>query len=131
MGSQIHVGVVGATGAIGREVLSVLDRVSWRPDEVSAAASPGTSVHAVDYGDQNLTVEDARDLDTGLLDAVILAAPVGASRDVGERALEDGVVIVDVAGAFRDEPDVPTVVPWINPEALAHGSVRDVVAKKI
>ena len=71
MGSQIHVGVVGATGAIGREVLSVLDRVSWRPDEVSAAASPGTSVHAVDYGDQNLTVEDARDLDTGLLDAVI------------------------------------------------------------
>jgi len=128
MGTPIHVGVVGATGAVGREVLSVLDRVRWRPDQVTVAASPGTTVHAVEYGDETLPVEDVRDLDTGLLDAVILAAPVGPSRDVGERALEDGVVIIDVAGAFRGEPDVPTVVPWINPEALAHGSVRDVVA---
>ena len=128
MGSQVHVGVVGATGAIGREVLGVLDRVRWRPEQVSVSASPGTTVHAVEYGEESVPVEDIRDLDTGLLDAVILAAPEGPSRDVGERALEDGVVIVDVSGAFRGEPDVPTVVPWINPEALAHGSVRDVVA---
>lgn len=128
MGAQVHVGVVGATGAIGREVLSVLDRVSWRPEQVSAAASPGTTVSTVSYGDESIPVEDVRDLDTGLLDAIILAAPEGPSREAGERALEDGVVIIDVSGAFRGEPDVPVVVPWINPEALATGSVRDVVA---
>lgn len=128
MGSPVHVGVVGATGAVGREVLSVLDRVRWRPEQVSVAASPGTTVHAVQYGEESVAVEDVRDLDTGLLDAVILAAPEGPSREVGERAIEDGVVVVDVAGAFRDEPDVPTVVPWINPETLAHTSVREVVA---
>lgn len=127
MGSDLNIGVLGATGAVGREAVTVLDRVSWRPAQLSPAASAMTTVSTLAYGEETLPVEDVRDLDTGLLDAVILAAPVGPSRECGERALEDGVVVVDVAGAFRDESDVPMVVPWINPEALAHGGVRDVV----
>lgn len=128
MSEALHVGVVGATGAVGRELLTVLDRVSWRPETVSPVASPGTTTPFVEYGDRNLPVLDGRDLDTGLLDAVVLAAPVEASRAIGERAIEDGALVVDLSGAFAEEPGVPLVVPWVNPEILAQAGIRDVVA---
>lgn len=128
MGSDLHVGIVGATGAVGKDILEVLHHARWRPEKVVAAASPGTAIPFVDYGDESIPVEDARHLDTGALDVVVLAAPEAASRDVGERALDDGIPVIDVSGAFAGEPDVPMVVPWVNPEALANIGLRGVVA---
>ena len=57
MGSALHVAIAGATGALGGEILTVLDRVPWRPDHVSALASLRSSVSFVDYGDQSLPVD--------------------------------------------------------------------------
>ena len=71
MGSDLNIGVLGATGAVGREAVTVLDRVSWRPAQLSPAASAMTTVSTLAYGEETLPVEDVRDLDTGLLDAVI------------------------------------------------------------
>jgi aspartate-semialdehyde dehydrogenase len=128
MPSDLSLAVFGATGAVGREILTVLDRTRWRPERIVAAASPRTTATHVDYGDDNLPVEDARDVDLALVDAAILATPAPAAREWGERAIDEGIPVIDVAGAFRDEPDVPTVVPWINPEALAASGLRGVVS---
>ncbi|MFK7929813.1 MAG: Asd/ArgC dimerization domain-containing protein [Myxococcota bacterium] len=128
MSESLHVAVVGATGAVGREIMTVLDRVKWRPETVSPVASPGTTTPFVEYGERQIPVLDAQDLDTGMLDAVILAAPDRVSREVGERAIEDGVIVVDVSGVFEGEAGVPMVVPWVNPELLAQGGIRDVVS---
>lgn len=128
MGSDVYVGVVGATGAVGREVVEVIGRTRWAPDRLALAASPTTSVTHLEYADGNLPIEDASLLDTGMLDAVVLAAPAEASLAVGERAIEDGVPVIDVSGAFGQDADVPVVVPWINPHALAELGMRNVVS---
>lgn len=123
------VGVAGATGALGKEILSVLDKAPWRPKTVHAFASARTTSPSVEYGDQHLSVDDLDAADLGALNALFLAVPAEAARDVGERAIQEGVgVIVDASGAFADDGDVPTVVPWVNPERLQELPTRGIVA---
>ncbi|MFT7521708.1 MAG: aspartate-semialdehyde dehydrogenase [Kiritimatiellia bacterium] len=128
MSSDVRVAVVGATGAVGAEIIKVLDRTKWRPHRVVPVASPATKIHFVEYGDSNVAVEDARYVDLGDLDAVILAAPEGPCRDLGQAAVREGLAVVDLSGAFRDDADVPLVVPWINPEVLGQALSRNLVA---
>jgi aspartate-semialdehyde dehydrogenase len=119
MGSDVRVGVVGATGALGSEILKVLDKAPWRPDEVVALARASTSVSHVPYGDGQLVVDDVEHEVLEELDLVILALPAGDARPYGEAAVGAGVPVVDASGVFVADGDVPLVVPWINPEALA------------
>lgn len=128
MASSVTIAVAGATGAVGREVLAVLDRVSWRPERVLAAASSSTVTPSVAYGDENILVEDADHLDIGLADALILAVPRSAARALGERAQDEGAVVVDLSGELARDADVPLIVPWVNPEHIASAGLRQVVA---
>lgn len=117
--SDWRIGVVGATGALGRELMSALDRAPWRPAEVVPLASKRTSVSHVEYGESRIAVDDIADQVLGELDAILLAAPEEVCKDVGARAMDDGVVTVDGSGYWQSDPDVPLCVPWINPERLA------------
>jgi len=127
MGSDVVVGVVGATGALGGEILAVLDKAPWRPDEVVALARASTSTGHVTYGEEQLVVDDAAHQVFDELDLVLLAVPASEARPVGERAVEAGVPLVDASGVFLADGDVPLVVPWVNPEALGMAQ-RQVVA---
>jgi aspartate-semialdehyde dehydrogenase len=127
MSSDVTVGVVGATGAVGKEFLEVLHGVKWRPRRVRAFASPGTATPFVTYGEDNVSVDDLGALDAGDLDALVLAAPREPSRVAGELALEAGIPIIDLGGAFRGEPDVPMCIPWINPAVLGQLGSRTIV----
>jgi aspartate-semialdehyde dehydrogenase len=128
MGSTVTVAVAGATGAIGAEIVAVLDRVRWRPEELLVAASPTSAVPFVDYGDDRLPVEDVAHLDTGACDAVILALPAAVTRAVADRATADGAIVVDTSGELALDADVPIVVPWINPDRIAAVGPRRTVA---
>lgn len=128
MGSSLTIAIAGATGALGQEILGVLDRVSWRPAEVLLAASPRTTTPSLEYGEERVPVEDAEHLDLGVADAILLAVPAGAARELGERAQAEGVVVVDLSGELAKDPDVPVIVPWVNPEQLASVGPRQVIA---
>lgn len=122
------IGVAGATGALGKEILTVLDKTPWRPERVAAFASARSTAPHVDYGDTHVPVDDLFGANFDDLDVLILAVPTEAAREAGERAVSDGVSVVDASGAFFDDHDVPLVVPWINPETLREAPLRGVVA---
>ena len=117
MSTPLRVGIMGATGALGAEVVRVLDRAAWRPSELVALARASTSTTHVDYGDEHVPVDDVEEEDVENLDALLLAAPAEAAEAVALRAMGEGVVVVDASGALEAH-GVPYVVPWVNPEAL-------------
>lgn len=127
MGSDTRVGVAGATGALGREILRLLDKAPWRPDTVLPLASARTTVSHVEYGEDRLPVDDLADQSLDDLDVLILAVPGEVARQAGERAIAEGTRVVDCSGVFVEDGDVPVVIPWVNPEAFAD-LIRGVVA---
>ena len=118
MTQSLTVGVAGATGALGKEILAVLDRAPWRPDSVVALASARSEVPQVDFGEQSVSVDvlDEHELDG--VDLLLLAVPPDVARAAAEKAIGAGVPVVDASGALSSDEDVPLVVPWVNPEAL-------------
>lgn len=114
-----RVGIAGATGAIGQELVRVLDRVSWRPDEIRAYARATTTITHVDYGDERVPVDVVAELDPEAdeLDLLFTALPGEAAAPAIEEAVRAGIPVIDLSGARGT--DATTVVPWVNPEALA------------
>ena len=114
-----RVAVVGATGAVGREILKTLAERRFPADEVAALASPRSTGQQVSYGEdrvlriQNLETFDFAGWDLGLF------SPGGAVSAVyAPKAARAGCLVIDNTSHFRMEPDVPLVVPEVNPEKL-------------
>jgi aspartate-semialdehyde dehydrogenase len=116
--SERRVGVAGATGALGKEILAVLEIAPWRPESVVPLASERTTVPFVEYRGKQLAVDDLAFEAIEDLDLLFLAVPTDVAREVGERAIAEGVLVVDCTGAFAADEDVPLVSPWVNPELL-------------
>ena len=119
MGRDLRVAVAGATGALGGEIVKVLDQVRWRPEHLIALARASTSTTHVEYGDDRVPVDDLSEDSIDGVDLLFLALPPEPAQDIGEVAARRGVPVVDCSGAFAAQPSVPLVVPWINPEALS------------
>ncbi len=119
MGTDLRVGVLGATGAVGGEIVKVLDQVGWRPSSLVALARSSTATTHVEYGAEQVPVDDWKDEALEGLDLLFVAVPRDAGRAAGEAAVRAGVQVIDCTGAFALDPDVPLAVPWINPEILS------------
>src|SRR5215472_7290964 len=121
-----RVAVVGATGAVGREMLKTLAERHFPADEVASGRSTGQEVS---FGDRkvlkvrNLDTFDFRGWDIGLFSPGASVSAVHAPR-----AAEAGCVVIDNTSHFRMEPDIPLVVPEVNPQALAKFSRRNIIA---
>ncbi len=122
------VGVAGATGALGKEILLVLDKAPWRPEKLVALASNRSTIPFVEYGSSSLTVEDLAEHDFADLDVLILAVPTEVAKEAAERAIGEGVAVVDCSGAFSEDPDERMVVPWVNPESVKDLPARGLLA---
>jgi aspartate-semialdehyde dehydrogenase len=109
-----HVGVVGATGAVGREVLQILARRRFPAASVRAIASPRSA--GLRIGDAAVEALSPATLDG--LDLAIFDTPDEVAREWVPVAAERGVLVIDNSAAFRMDPDVPLVIPEVNPEAL-------------
>jgi aspartate-semialdehyde dehydrogenase len=120
---SFSVGVIGATGSLGKEVLGVLNSVKWRPDHVVAMASSATSTPFVSYGDTELPVEDVNVENFDHLDAVIMAVPPKIAKEIGDAAVRDAARVVDCSGALHESMGAPLVIPWVNPEALQESAL--------
>src|SRR5271155_3414280 len=114
-----RVAVVGATGAVGREMLKTLFERNFPVSEVAAVASGRSAGTEVSFGDKriltvrNLDTFDFRGWDIGLFSPGAAISAVHAPR-----AAAAGCLVIDNTSQFRMEPDVPLVVPEVNPQAL-------------
>ncbi|MCC9308322.1 aspartate-semialdehyde dehydrogenase [Kitasatospora sp. RB6PN24] len=129
---MLRIAVVGATGAVGRECLKLLDRGTVPVGRVVPVASPRSLGRrpAAELGlslavDPMTTVEA---LDPRELDVAVFCAGAELSSREAERLAAAGVLVVDNTSAFRMRPDVPLVVPQVNPAALARRPAGNLVA---
>ena len=114
------VAVVGATGNVGREMLATLAERKFPADEVIALASENSTGKEVSYGeDQVLKVHDLARFDFAGVDIVLSSPGAKVSAVHSPRAAAAGAVVIDNTSHFRMDPDVPLVVPEVNPEAIA------------
>lgn len=116
---EARLGVVGATGAVGRELLGLLAADGVPAAHVRAFASERSAGRRLAYADGTLAVEPLADGALDELDGVLLVADAATARAHAPRALEAGAWVIDNSSAFRMAPEVPLVVPEINGAALA------------
>ena len=112
------VAVVGATGNVGHEMLKILDERQFPADDVVALASSRSVGREVSYGDQNLKVKDLATFDFKGID-IVLSSPGGkVSAEYSPIAAKAGATVIDNTSYWRMDPDVPLIVPEVNPHAV-------------
>lgn len=122
------VAVVGATGNVGREILNILHERQFPADEVVPLASSRSAGQTVGFGDKDLKVQDLAQYDFAGTDIVLSSAGGKISADFAPRAAKAGAVVIDNTSHFRMDPDIPLVVPEVNPEAIADYKKKNIIA---
>jgi len=123
------VAVVGATGAVGRELLATMAERDFPVDDVAALASDRSAGLSVSFGeDDELRVQNLSDFDFRGWDLVLSSPGAKVSAEYSPRAARAGAVVIDNTSQFRMEPDVPLVVPEVNPEDIAGYTARGIIA---
>src|SRR5690349_41986 len=123
------VAVVGATGVVGHEMLSILAEREFPADEVFAVASERSAGAEVSFGeDAVLKVRDLDQFDFKGIDIALFSPGAKVSAVHAPRAAKAGAVVIDNTSQFRMDPDVPLVVAEVNPEAIAQYKKRGIIA---
>jgi aspartate-semialdehyde dehydrogenase len=123
------VAVVGATGNVGREVLQTMAERNFPADEVVGLASSRSVGRELSYGEDDIvTVQDLVSFDFKGTDIVLSSPGARVSAEHSPRAAKAGAVVIDNTSEFRMDPDVPLVVPEVNPEDIAGYTKRNIIA---
>src|SRR5918911_3021440 len=123
------VAVVGATGAVGNEMLQILAERQFPVDEVVALASERSTGRQVSFGDDvTLKVQDLDRFDFEGFDIGLFSPGAKVSAKYAPKAAARGCVVIDNTSHFRMEPDIPLVVPEVNREALRDFRTRNIIA---
>ncbi|MBQ8087837.1 MAG: aspartate-semialdehyde dehydrogenase [Clostridia bacterium] len=110
------VAVLGATGAVGREMLKVLAERNFPISELKALASARSAGKKLPFGTGEVTVEEATERSFEGVNIVLGAAEADLAKELAPAIVRSGAVFVDNSSAFRMDPEVPLIVPEINPE---------------
>ncbi|MEO1026175.1 MAG: aspartate-semialdehyde dehydrogenase [Pseudomonadota bacterium] len=123
-----RVAVVGATGNVGREMLNILAERQFPADEVVALASRKSLGTEVSYGDTTLKTKDLDTFDFSGMDMALFAIGSEATKTYAPKAAKAGCVVIDNSSLYRYEPDIPLIVPEVNPEAIEGVKNRNIIA---
>ena len=124
----IRVAIVGATGNVGRELLTIMDERDFPAAEVYALASRRSKGREVSYGDKTLKCDVLDDFDFSKVDVVLMSAGGGLSKEWAEKIGKQGAIVIDNSSAWRMDPDVPLVVPEVNGEDVLGYDKKMIIA---
>jgi aspartate-semialdehyde dehydrogenase len=128
MSKKYNVAVLGATGAVGETMLSILAERKFPVGEVYALASSRSAGKRVEFGDKLLTVQDADEFDWSKVQIGLFSAGASISKVMAPKAVAAGCVVVDNTSQFRYDDDIPLVVPEVNPHAVADYKKHGIIA---
>lgn len=128
MSKLFNVAVVGATGAVGQTMLEILAQRNFPVDQVYALASEKSVGQEVLFGRKMLDVGSLADFDFSKVDIALFAAGGAVSRQYVPKAAGQGCTVIDNSSEFRYDPDIPLVVPEVNPGALVDLPERNIIA---
>ncbi len=126
--SGYKVAVVGATGNVGREMLSILDERAFPVSEVVALASRRSIGKEVSFGDSTLKTKALDNYDFSDIDICLMSAGGETSKEWSPKIAAAGAVVIDNSSAWRYDADVPLVVPEVNPEAVRDFTKKGIIA---
>jgi aspartate-semialdehyde dehydrogenase len=124
-----RVAVVGATGNVGREMLEILAGRDFPVSEVAAVASSRSAGAELPFGeDKTLRVQDLEKFDFKGFDIALFSPGAKVSSVHAPRAAKAGCIVIDNTSYFRMDPEIPLVVPEVNPQAIAQYKKRNIIA---
>lgn len=120
--------VAGATGNVGREMLNILDEREFPVDEIVALASRKSLGTEVSFGDKTLKTKDLDTFDFTGWDIALFAVGSDATKIYAPKAAAAGCVVIDNSSLYRYDPEIPLVVPEVNPEAVEQYRNKNIIA---
>jgi aspartate-semialdehyde dehydrogenase len=120
--------VVGATGNVGREMLNILDERQFPVDEIAVLASRKSLGTECSFGDKTLKTKDLDTFDFTGWDIAFFAVGSEATKTYAPIAASQGCIVIDNSSLYRYDPDVPLVVPEVNPEAVEGYAKKNIIA---
>jgi aspartate-semialdehyde dehydrogenase len=123
-----RVAVVGATGAVGREMLNILEEVDFPVDRIHAIASRKSLGVEVGWKAGVVRCEDIAQFDFSTVDVVLMSVTSDLAREWAPKIGAAGPIVIDNSSAWRMDPDVPLIVPEVNPDAVASAGRKNIIA---
>jgi len=128
MSKKLNIAVVGATGAVGEAMLTILAEYGYKDADVHAVASEKSFGKTLDFGHRKLPVEVLDDYDFNGTDFALFSAGAGISLKHAPRAAKAGCTVIDNTSAFRLDDEIPLVVPEINGDLLKNLKPGSIIA---
>lgn len=117
--TKVNVAILGATGAVGQELLELLAERNFPLNNLKLLASSRSAGNKIEFQGRELTVEEVTSESFKDVDILLASAGGSTSKKWAQQAVDAGAVVIDNSSAFRMNPDVPLVVPEINPQDAA------------
>ncbi|MBW2145756.1 MAG: aspartate-semialdehyde dehydrogenase [Deltaproteobacteria bacterium] len=128
MRKGLHVAVAGATGAVGKEMVKVLEERNFPVNELKLLASQRSIGLTMPFRGEELPIELLTEKAFSGIDLGLFSPGAAVSKEFAPIAAQQGCVVVDNTSAFRMNPDVPLVVPEVNAHAIAHYTNKGIIA---
>ncbi|MCK5889877.1 MAG: aspartate-semialdehyde dehydrogenase [Methylococcales bacterium] len=128
MSKKYDVAVVGATGAVGEAMLSILEERNFPVGEVYALASSRSVGKRIPFKGRNLVVKDLAKFDFSAVQIGLFSAGGNISKEFAPIAAKAGCVVIDNTSEFRYDNDIPLVIPEVNPEKIAEYKNKGIIA---
>jgi aspartate-semialdehyde dehydrogenase len=125
---QFDVAVVGATGLVGQTMIEILEQREFPVGNLHALASERSVGKTVEFRGKHVKVQALESFDFAGVDIGLFSAGAGVSAEHAPRAGEAGCIVIDNTSCFRNEPDIPLIVPEVNPAAIAGYPPRNIIA---
>jgi aspartate-semialdehyde dehydrogenase len=125
---KLNVAVAGATGAVGNQMISCLEDADFSIKSVKFLASSRSVGRSLRFKGDLIDVEELKEDSFKGMDIALFSAGGGTSERFAPHAAKDGCVVVDNSSAWRMDPDVPLVVPEVNPHAIAGYTKKGIIA---
>ncbi|UBX49079.1 aspartate-semialdehyde dehydrogenase [Providencia alcalifaciens] len=123
-----NIALLGATGAVGEGILSLLQEREFPVGELYLLASERSAGESIRFNGKSYQVQEAADFDWSQAQIAFFAAGEEAAAQYAELAAQEGCIVIDNSGVFALDPDVPLVVPGVNPQVLADYRNRNIIS---
>lgn len=128
MSKTFDIAVVGATGAVGAALIEILEERNFPVGKLYALASSRSAGETLLFRNRPVMIEDASEFDFSKANIAFFAAGGAVSAELAPKAWAAGCIAIDKSSHFRQDKDVPLVVPEVNPEAIADYKKRGIIA---
>ncbi len=125
---KVNVALVGATGNVGQEMLTILAERLFPVENIYAIASRASLGREISFGDKTLKCVDLETFDFSKVDIALFAAGGSVAKDYAPKAAAAGAIVIDNSSHYRMDPDVPLIVPEVNADAVSGFKKKNIIA---